>query len=139
MDPQQDEAQDVKSESEPGPKDNDTRGENVGRGLATNPRVEGQRRRPRQRQPRRRRTIPATTVSLNPINADFSQLSMRERLTQTGRWTKRYNMVRTRPQFRYDYDNWVIVNILVVVRFCQEEYHRLNCFYPREKFFLLEK
>jgi len=65
MDPQQDEAQDVKSESEPGPKDNDTRGENVGRGLATNPRVEGQgqRRRPSQRQPRRRRTIPATTAS----------------------------------------------------------------------------
>lgn len=63
----------------------------------------GRDRRPKVRKPRfrfHRAQFQATTASLSPVNMDFSVLSLHERLIQTGKWQKRFNMVRSRPQFR---------------------------------------
>ncbi len=44
----------------------------------------------RSRQPQRHRGhVSSETVDYNPVNADFSRLTMQERLTQTNRWQRR--------------------------------------------------
>jgi hypothetical protein len=44
--------------------------------------------------------LQASTASLSPVILDFSLLSPQDRLIQTVKWQKRFDMVRTRPQFR---------------------------------------
>jgi hypothetical protein len=59
---------------------------------------------PRRGQPRQARRFQTpstnTTSSCNPSHSNFDSLSFLERLIQIGNWQRRYNMVRTRPQFR---------------------------------------
>jgi hypothetical protein len=43
------------------------------------------------RQPQRHRShLSSETVTYNPVNVDFSRLTMPERLAQTNRWQRRY-------------------------------------------------
>jgi len=65
-----------------------------GRGSGRGSRGRGQPRQPRRAQ------VPAVTGTINPMAADFSSLSVEDRVEQVRIWMRRFDLVRRRPQFR---------------------------------------